>query len=132
MRIISWNVNGLRAIAKKEFFNDLEIMLPDILCLQETKAQDDQVADTLLSVNNYHVYSSSAVKKGYSGTAILSKTEPLHIIRAIGINHHDLEGRVLCMEYEKFYLLNVYVPNSGSDLRRLDYRQEWDKDFFNF
>lgn len=132
MKIISWNVNGIRAVAKKDFFSDLEVMSPDILCLQETKAQDDQVAETLQSINNYHIYSSSAIKKGYSGTAILSKTEPKRIIREIGINEHDLEGRVLCLEYENFFLVNVYVPNSGSDLKRLDYRQVWDNDFFAF
>ncbi|MEZ5106258.1 MAG: exodeoxyribonuclease III [Draconibacterium sp.] len=132
MKIISWNVNGIRAVAKKDFFADLEVMSPDILCLQETKAQDDQVAETLESVTEYHIYSSSAIKKGYSGTAILTKTEPLNIIREIGISDHDQEGRVLCLEYEKFFLIDVYVPNSGSDLKRLEYRQIWDTDFFNF
>lgn len=132
MRLISWNVNGIRAVAKKDFFSDLEVMAPDILCLQETKAQDDQVAETLEPVNGFHIYSNSAVKKGYSGTAILSKTKPISVIRGTGINDHDQEGRVLCLEYDKFYLVNVYVPNSGSDLKRLDYRQVWDKDFFDF
>lgn len=132
MKIISWNVNGIRAVAKKDFFSDLKVMAPDILCLQETKAQDDQVAETLKPVDGFHVYSSSAVKKGYSGTAILSKIKPLNIIRKIGINDHDQEGRVLCLEYERFFLVNVYVPNSGSDLKRLEYRQVWDKDFFDF
>lgn len=104
----------------------------DILCLQETKAQDDQVAETLAPINDYHIYSNSAEKKGYSGTAILSKTEPVNVTRDMGIDIHDTEGRVLCLEYEKFYLVNVYVPNSGSELKRLEYRQEWDLAFFNY
>ncbi len=132
MKIISWNVNGIRAVAKKDFFKDFKTMLPDILCLQETKAQDHQVAETLVSVNDYFIYSNSAEKKGYSGTAILSKTKPINVIKDIGIAKFDTEGRVLCAEYETFFLVNVYVPNSGSELKRLDYRQEWDKAFFNY
>jgi len=132
MKLISWNVNGIRAVAKKDFFKNLKTMSPDILCLQETKAQDDQVSETLELVNDYHVYSNSAIKKGYSGTAILSKIKPLNVSKDIGIEEHDMEGRVLCLEYEKFYLVNVYVPNSGSELKRLDYRQGWDKAFFNY
>lgn len=132
MKIISWNVNGIRAVAQKDFFKDLKEMNPDILCLQETKAQDDQVAETLVPANGYHIYSNSAEKKGYSGTAILSKTKPINVSKDIGIAEHDAEGRVLCLEYDNFFLVNVYVPNSGSDLKRLDYRQVWDKDFFNY
>ncbi len=132
MKIISWNVNGIRAVAKKDFFADFEKMDADILCLQETKAQDDQVSEVLKDVDGYHVYSNSAVKKGYSGTAVLSKVEPIKVSQDIGIEAHDTEGRVLTLEYEKFYLVNVYVPNSGNDLKRLDYRQEWDKAFFEY
>nr|NQU90215.1 exodeoxyribonuclease III [Bacteroidota bacterium] len=132
MKIISWNVNGIRAIAKKDFFKDVEQMNPDILCLQETKAQDDQVAETLFGITDYKIYSNSAERKGYSGTAILSKQEPLSFSRDMGITEHDTEGRVLCLEYEAFYLVNVYVPNSGNELKRLDYRQEWDKAFFDY
>ncbi|RIJ46735.1 exodeoxyribonuclease III [Maribellus luteus] len=132
MKIISWNVNGIRAVAQKNFFNDLRLMNPDILCLQETKAQDDQVAETLAGINDYHIYSNSAEKKGYSGTAILSKTEPIAVTRDMGIDDHDQEGRILCLEYEKFYMVTVYVPNSGSELKRLDYRQDWDKAFFDY
>ncbi|WP_372651016.1 exodeoxyribonuclease III [Draconibacterium sp.] len=132
MKIISWNVNGIRAVTKKNFFEDFKQMDADILCLQETKAQDDQVAETLTPINGYHIYSNSAEKKGYSGTAILSKIEPLSVSRDMGIEVHDTEGRVLCLEYEKFYLVTVYVPNSGSELKRLDYRQEWDLVFFNY
>ncbi|TLX74986.1 exodeoxyribonuclease III [Labilibacter sediminis] len=132
MKIISWNVNGIRAVAKKDFFSDFEKMDADVLCLQETKAQCGQVVEVLQDVEGYHVYSNSAKKKGYSGTAILSKTEPINVIRDMGIDEHDTEGRVLCLEYDKFYLVNVYVPNSGSDLKRLDYRQKWDKAFFDY
>ncbi|MFZ5429920.1 MAG: exodeoxyribonuclease III [Bacteroidota bacterium] len=132
MKIISWNVNGLRAVAQKNFFTDFEALAPDILCLQETKAQDDQVAEALAPVSGYHIYSNSAIKKGYSGTAILSKTEPLAVSKGIGLDEHDNEGRVLCAEYEKFFLITVYVPNSGSDLKRLGYRQEWDLALFNY
>lgn len=132
MKIISWNVNGIRAVAQKNFFTDFEALAPDILCLQETKAQDDQVAQTLSPVSGYHIYSNSALKKGYSGTAILSKTEPLSVSKGIGLDEHDDEGRVLCAEYEKFFLITVYVPNSGSELKRLGYRQEWDLALFNY
>ena len=132
MRIVSWNVNGIRAVAKKNFFEDFELMAPDILCLQETKAQDDQVAEALAPITGYHKYSNSAEKKGYSGTAILSRTKPININRGIGIAEHDNEGRVLCLEYDTFFLVDVYVPNSGNDLRRLDYRQTWDEAFFAY
>lgn len=132
MKLISWNVNGIRAVAKKGFYDYLEEMCPDVLCIQETKAQDDQVAEVLVEVEGYHVFSNSAERKGYSGTAILSKTEPLGVSRGIAMPGHDNEGRVLCLEYGQFYLVNVYVPNSGNDLRRLGYRQQWDIDFCNY
>lgn len=132
MKLISWNVNGIRAIAKKSFFDHLQSLQCDILCLQETKAQDDQVAETLSSLDGFHVYSHSAERKGYSGTAILSKTPALNISFGIGIDEHDKEGRVITAEFSDFYLVNVYVPNSGSELLRLDYRQTWDKAFFEF
>lgn len=132
MKIISFNVNGIRAIIKKDFFKDIEAITPDILCLQETKAQEDQVAEALASFEGYHLYSNHAVKKGYSGTSVLTKVEPLSVNKNIGIEEHDQEGRVLCLEYEKFFLVNVYVPNSGSALKRLDYRQAWDLAFFEY
>ncbi|MGL5703862.1 MAG: exodeoxyribonuclease III [Tannerellaceae bacterium] len=132
MKLVSWNVNGIRAIAKKSFFDHLESLQCDILCLQETKAQDDQVAETLSSLEGLHIYSHSAERKGYSGTAILSKTPALNISFGIGIDEHDKEGRVITAEFTDFYLVNVYVPNSGSELLRLDYRQVWDKAFFEF
>ncbi|MBS2100228.1 exodeoxyribonuclease III [Carboxylicivirga linearis] len=132
MKLISWNVNGLRAVAKKDFFESFDQMAPDILCLQETKAQDDQVAEVLKSMMGWHFYSNSAEKKGYSGTAIISKQEPISVSKGIGLEEHDNEGRVLTLEYDRFYLVNVYVPNSGSELKRLDYRQDWDKAFFDY
>lgn len=132
MRLVSWNVNGLRAVVKKDFFESLVSMNPDVLCLQETKAQDDQVIAALAELEGYHVFSNSAVKKGYSGTAILTRHEPLAIRCDIGVDEHDQEGRVICAEYEKYFLITVYVPNSGSELKRLDYRQTWDTDFLAY
>ncbi len=132
MRIISWNVNGVRAIMKKAFMDSLDVMQPDILCLQETKAQDDQVSEALAPVDGYHIISNSAEKKGYAGTAILTKTEPLSVTFDIGIEEHDLEGRVITLEFEDYFLVNVYTPNSGSDLKRLKYRQEWDETFLAY
>jgi exodeoxyribonuclease III len=132
MKIVSWNVNGIRAIAKKTFFNCLELIGPDIICLQETKALDHQVAEALMTLNGYHIYSNSAERPGYSGTAIISKVKPLNVTKGINIKEHDTEGRVLCLESETFFLVNVYVPNSGSELKRLGYRQEWDKAFLDY
>jgi exodeoxyribonuclease-3 len=132
MRIASWNVNGLRAVMKKDFTESLHVLQADILCLQETKAQDDQVVTALEGVDGYHVYSNSAVKKGYSGVAILSREKPLQVSADIGIEEHDQEGRVLTAEFADFYLVTVYTPNSGSELLRLPYRQRWDADFLAF
>jgi len=132
MRIISWNVNGIRAIAKKTFFTDLELLGADILCLQEIKALEHQVAETLNPLTGYHIYTNSAIKPGYSGTTVISNIKPLSVSKGINNEEHDTEGRVLCLEYEAFFLVNVYVPNSGSELKRLGYRQEWDKAFFNY
>lgn len=132
MKIVSWNVNGLRAIAKKTFFTDLELIGPDILCLQEIKAQENHVAETLEPLKGYHIYSNSAIKPGYSGTAVISKIKPLNVTKGINKEEHDSEGRVLCLEFDNFFLVNVYVPNSGSELKRLGYRQLWDKAFYDF
>ena len=132
MKMISWNVNGLRAVARKNFFGDLEKLSPDILCLQETKAQDDQVAEVLAGIDSYQVYSNSAEKKGYAGTAILSRIKPLSVRKDMGTAEYDTEGRVLALEYDFYYLVNVYVPNSGNELKRLDYRQKWDLTFFQY
>lgn len=125
-------MNGLRAVMKKDFSESFKEMNADILCLQETKAQDDQVIEALTDFSDYHIVSNSAVKKGYAGTAIISKEKPLNITKDMGIEEHDQEGRVLCAEYEEFFLVTVYVPNSGSELKRLSYRQSWDKDFFDY
>jgi len=132
MKIISWNVNGVRAVVKKDFLASLKLMNPDILCLQETKAQDHQVSETLAALDGYEVFSNSAEKKGYSGTAILTKKQPINAVPDIGIAEHDKEGRVLTLELDDFYLVNVYVPNSGNVLIRLKYRKKWDLEFFNF
>lgn len=132
MRIASWNVNGLRAIIKKEFAASLHVLQADILCLQETKAQNDQVHAALEGVEGYHVYSNAAVRKGYAGVAILSREEPLDVNAGIGMEDHDQEGRVLTAEFPDFYLLTVYTPNSGSELARLPYREAWDREFLAF
>lgn len=132
MKIISWNINGIRAITKKDFFEDFSKLNPDVICLQETKAQDSEVAAALSKITDYHSYYNSAETKGYSGVAILSKKEPIAVSSDMGIAAHDTEGRVLCAEYDNFYLVNVYVPNSGQKLERLDYRKNWDDDFRNY
>ncbi len=128
MKIISWNVNGIRAAAKKDFQGSVHSINPDILCLQETKAQDDQVIEAIDLKEDYNLSINSAVKKGYSGTAILSKEDPISVKNHLGIKVHDQEGRVMTAEYEDFFLVNVYVPNSKRGLLRLDYREGWDKD----
>lgn len=132
MKLVSWNVNGIRAVMKKQFHQSLLDLECDVLCLQETKAQDDQVQEALADINGYFVFTNSAVKKGYSGTAILTKKKPLSVSVDIGIEEHDQEGRVLCAEYKDFYLVTVYVPNSGSELKRLGYRQTWDVAFLKY
>jgi len=130
--LCSWNVNGIRASMKKGFENSLQTLNPDILCLQETKAQDDQVAEAIGHIDGYHLYSNSAVKKGYSGVAIMSREEPIEVQHDMGIEEHDQEGRVLRATFEKFHMVTVYVPNSKRDLSRLDYRQQWDADLLNY
>lgn len=132
MNIITWNVNGVRAIVKKTFFDSLEELDWDVLCLQETKAQDQEVIDAVDPLTGYHYSVNSAERKGYSGTALISKSAPLSTDLDLGIQEHDQEGRVICAEYSDFYIVNVYVPNSGRDLVRLDYRQQWDHDFLQF
>lgn len=133
MKIISWNVNGIRAVTKKDFFEDVSKMNPDILCLQETKAQPDEIEEALKELKDYpYRYYNSAERKGYSGTTILSKIKPIEVTNDIGIAEHDTEGRVQCAEFQDFYLVNTYVPNSGNGLKRLDYRQEWDVAFLNY
>ena len=132
MRIISWNVNGIRAAVKKGFTESLEAMQPDMLCLQETKAQDDQVAEALAGIQGYRLYANSAVKKGYAGTAVLSKKEPLSVRLDMGIEQHDQEGRIIALEFDQYFLVTVYTPNSGSELKRLEYRRHWDAAFLDY
>lgn len=129
MKLISWNVNGLRAVLNKGFMDYIEQEDPDIICLQETKISEGQVE---LDLENYYEYYNYAEKKGYSGTAIFSKIKPLHVAYGIGIEEHDKEGRVITAEYEDYYLVTVYTPNSKRGLLRLDYRQEWEDAFKNF
>lgn len=132
MKLISFNVNGVRAITKKTFVDDVRTMNPDILCLQETKANDQQTEEALQAFDEYYIYTSSAVRPGYSGTAVLTKTKPLSVTFGLGIEEHDQEGRSIIAEYEDFILINCYVPNSGSELARLDYREKWDADLLDF
>lgn len=132
MKLVSWNVNGVRAVMKKEFMDSFASMDCDVLCLQETKAQDDQVIEALCELEGYHIFTNSAVKKGYSGTSIISRVEPIDVTKDIGIEEHDQEGRVLCAEFKDFYLVTVYTPNSGNELKRLPYRQKWDADFLSY
>ena len=130
MKIISWNVNGLRAVLRKNFLAYLAEEAPDILCLQETKAHPDQVEQ--LWPATYTTFWNTAQKKGYSGTAIFTTHTPLAVSCGIGVAEHDCEGRVLTAEYPSFFLVNVYVPNSQRELTRLDYRQQWDRDFLSY
>jgi exodeoxyribonuclease-3 len=132
MKIISWNVNGIRASVKKGLIDIIQDFDADIFCIQETKAQDDQVQEALIDLAGYSIYSNSAVKKGYSGVAILSKEKPIQVTTDIQIEEHDQEGRVIAAEYADFFLINVYVPNSGAGLKRLDYRSTWDQAFANY
>ena len=130
MKIISWNVNGIRAVIKKGFYDFIKEYHPDIICIQETKAHKEQVNLELLDYP--FKYWNSAVKKGYSSTAIFSKIKPLDFKNDLGIKEHDNEGRVITLEFEKYYLVTVYTPNSKRELLRLDYRKIWDKDFLAF
>jgi len=131
MKIISWNVNGIRAVLKKGFLEFVSKENPDIICIQETKASPEQVD---LNLENYpYKYWNSAIKKGYSGTAIFSKIKPIAIENDLKIEKHDQEGRVICFELDNYYLVTVYTPNSKRDLSRLNYRhKEWDIDFLKY
>ena len=132
MKIISFNVNGIRAVVKKSFIDDMRQIDPDVICLQETKATVEQVREAVEDLGDYHVYANEAERKGYSGTAILTKHNPISVSYYIGVGDHDNEGRITCAEFDEFYLVTVYVPNSGSELLRLNYRQSWDKEFLNY
>lgn len=126
---ISWNVNGLRACIKKGFLDAFEKLNADCFCLQETKLQPDQID---LDLPGYHQYWNSAVKKGYSGTAIFTKTEPIQVSYGMGIEEHDQEGRIITAEFDTHYLVTCYTPNSKRALERLDYRMIWEDDFRNY
>ena len=129
LRFISWNVNGLRACVGKDFENQFKALDADFFCLQETKMQEGQLA---LELPDYHQYYNYAEKKGYSGTAILSKKEPISVAYGIGVDEHDHEGRVITLEYADYYLITVYVPNAKEDLSRLEYRMKWEDDFLAY
>ena len=125
MKLISWNVNGLRACVGKGFYESLAALDADVVCLQETKLQEGQID---LALEGYETFWNYADKKGYSGTAIFTRRHPLSVTYGLGIDLHDHEGRIITAEYNSFYLVTAYVPNSQDGLRRLDYRQQWDKD----
>ena len=129
MKFISWNVNGIRACVQKGFLDIFKEMDADIFGLQETKMQAGQLE---LELPGYHQYWNSAVKKGYSGTAIFTKKEPLSVAYGIGIEEHDQEGRVITLEFDDFYFITVYTPNSQNELARLPYRMKWEEDFLAY
>lgn len=126
MKLISWNVNGLRAICKKGFEDIFKQLDADIFCIQETKMQEGQIE---LNLQGYYQYYNYAERKGYSGTAIFTKKEPINVTYGIGIEEHDKEGRVITLEFENFYMVNCYTPNSGRELARLEYRMNWEDAF---
>ena len=129
MKFISWNVNGLRAIVKKNFSEVFEALDADFFCLQETKLQEGQIE---LDLPGYHQYWNYAEKKGYSGTAIFAKEPALSVCYGLGIEEHDTEGRVITLEYPEFFLITCYTPNSQNELRRLDYRMTWEDAFLAY
>ena len=128
MKLISWNVNGLRACLKKDFLASFRTLDADVFCLQETKLQH-HAGDLELDLPGYHQFWNSAEKKGYSGVAVFTKAEPLSVTYGLGVEDHDHEGRVITAEYEDFYLVCCYTPNAQNELKRLDYRMTWEDDF---
>ena len=129
MKLVSWNVNGLRACVQKNFMEDFKKLDADVFCLQETKLQEGQID---LDLPGYEQYWNYAEKKGYSGTAIFTKLEPLNVTYGIGIEDHDKEGRVITLEYDDFYMVDAYIPNSQDGLKRLEYRMKWEDDFRSY
>ena len=130
LKLVSWNVNGLRACVSKGCFQEfMEKENPDVICLQETKLQEGQIE---MDLPEYKEYWNYAEKKGYSGTAIFTKEEPISVTYGLGIEEHDHEGRVITAEYKDYYLVTVYVPNAKEDLSRLEYRQVWEDDFLAY
>ena len=129
MKLISWNVNGLRACVQKGFLDIFKELAADMFCIQESKLQEGQIS---LELEGYHQYWNYAIKKGYSGTAIFTRREPMSVAYGIGIEEHDQEGRVITLEFAEFYLVTVYTPNSQSELARLDYRMRWEDAFLSY
>ena len=129
MKLISWNVNGLRACVQKGFLDIFKELNADMFCIQESKLQEGQIS---LELEGYHQYWTYAIKKGYSGTAIFTRREPMSVAYGIGIEEHDQEGRVITLEFAEFYLVTVYTPNSQSELARLDYRMRWEDAFLSY
>ncbi len=129
MKCISWNVNGLRACVQKGFLEQFNEMDADFFCIQESKLQENQIE---LDLPGYYQYWNYAIKKGYSGTAVFTKRKPLCVQYGIGLEEHDQEGRVITLEYDQFYLVTVYTPNSKQELERLDYRMKWEDDFLQY
>ena len=129
MKLISWNVNGLRAWVQKGFLDIFKELDADMFCIQESKLQEGQIS---LELEGYHQYWNYAIKKGYSGTAIFTRREPMSVAYGIGIEEHDQEGRVITLEFAEFYLVTVYTPNSQSELARLDYRMRWEDAFLSY
>ncbi len=129
MKFISWNVNGLRAVLKKNFYEFFEEVDADVFCIQETKMQEGQAT---LELPGYEQYFNYADKKGYSGTAIFTKKKPISVSYGIGVEEHDHEGRVITLEFEDYYLITVYTPNSQDGLKRLAYRMKWEEDFLHY
>jgi exodeoxyribonuclease-3 len=133
MKIVSWNINGIRAIIKKDFIKIITEINPDILCLQETKAQKHEVKKALNPIlNSFKIFVNEAKKKGYSGTALLTKLEPLQVTYGINNMEFDQEGRVICAEYIDYFLVTVYTPNAGQDLKRLDFKHKWNTAFKDY
>lgn len=130
--LYSWNVNGLRSVHAKGFLDFVKKQNPDMLCLQEIKADMSKIPDELQNIDGYHAFFHPAERKGYSGTALYSKIKPRNVQYDLGMQEHDGEGRVLTADFDNFYLVNVYTPNSKRDLSRLKYRQKWDRDFMDF
>jgi exodeoxyribonuclease III len=126
VKLISWNVNGIRAAVRNGFLQAMARVDADVICLQETKVGIDQIS---IELPGYGQYWNSARKRGYSGTAVFTRTEPLSVINDMGIPEHDQEGRVITVEFDRFFLVNVYTPNAQHELLRLDYRMQWDRDF---
>lgn len=129
MRFVSWNVNGIRAAVGKGFSDSFAALDADIFCLQETKLQEGQIT---LELDGYHQYWSYAEKKGYSGTAIFTRKEPISVQRGLGIDAHDHEGRIITLEFENYYFITLYTPNAQDTLARLPYRMEWERDFLAY